>query len=191
MFFPPIPYSTTTTDYDRSIHLSLIYLLHELNNEVHQFMLQHLLRVRVCDQEGDIIALSQSISPAGTDFPRIFRFFSTTCCLTDVLVQHTLIAFLLRMKNASALCVKNLVNLCTRISSISSACFILMLTRTLFTEGSINTFSFSFRDTWRGFRRTSGELAASISGTLWRSEVWEAKFERARAAVKEDRTHWR
>ena len=74
---------------------------------------------------------------------------------------------------------------------MSSVCLILMLTRTLFTDGSMRTFSFSLRETWRGLRRTSGELAASISGTLWRSDVCEAKFERARAAVKEDRTHWR
>ena len=95
------------------------------------------------------------------------------------------------MKNASALWVRNLVNLCTRIVSISSACFILMLTRTLLTLGSMSTFSFSFLDIVRGFNRTSGELAASISGTLCRSEVCEAKLERDRAAVRDDRTHWR
>ena len=38
---------------------------------------------------------------------------------------------------------------------------------------------------------TSGELAASISGTLWRSEAWDAKLERERAAVSDERTHWR
>lgn len=85
--------------------------------------------------------------------------------------MSTLIAFLRNIKNASARCVKNLVNLCTNIFSISSACLIFMLTRILFTLGSIKTFSFSLRDTVNGFRRTSGELAASISGTLCRSEV--------------------
>ena len=75
--------------------------------------------------------------------------------------------------------------------SISSACFILMLTRTLLTLGSMKTFSFSLREIVSGLSRTSGELAASISGTLWRSEVWEAKFERDRAAVREDRTQRR
>lgn len=83
------------------------------------------------------------------------------------------------------------MNLCTKIFSISSACLILMLTRMLFTLGSIRTLSFSLRETVRGLSKTSGELAASISGTLWRSEVCEAKFERARAAVREERTHWR
>lgn len=55
--------------------------------------------------------------------------------------------------------------------------------------GSMKTLSFSLRDTTRGFRRTSGELAASISGTLCRSDVCEAKSDRARAAVREERTH--
>lgn len=64
-----------------------------------------------------------------------------------------------------------------------------MLTRTLFTLGSIKTFSFSFRETVKGLRRSSGELAASISGTLCRSEVWEAKLEMASAAVNDERTH--
>ncbi len=53
------------------------------------------------------------------------------------------------------------------------------------------TLSFSFLDTVSGFRITSGELAASISGTLCRSEAWEAKLERERAAVSDDRTHCR
>jgi hypothetical protein len=66
-----------------------------------------------------------------------------------------------------------------------------MLTLTEFTEGSIKTFSFSLRATVSGLRRTSGEDAASISGTLCRSEVWEAKLLRERAAVREERTHWR
>jgi hypothetical protein len=57
--------------------------------------------------------------------------------------------------------------------------------------GSMNTLSFSFRATVNGFSRTSGEVCASISGTLCRSEVWDAKFERQRADVREERTHWR
>lgn len=101
----------------------------------------------------------------------------------------TLTGFLLRIKKASALCVKNLVNLCTRICSISSACLILILIRTLLILGSIRTRSFSFRATVKGFKSTSGEVLASISGTLCLSEVWDAKFERHRAAVKVDRTH--
>ncbi len=66
-----------------------------------------------------------------------------------------------------------------------------MLTRTLLTLGSIKTFSFSLRETVSGLRRTSGELAASISGTLCRSDVCDAKFDRDRAAVSEERTHRR
>ena len=83
------------------------------------------------------------------------------------------------------------MNLCTKMFSISSACFILMLTRMLLILGSIKTFSFSLRETVNGLRRTSGELAASISGTLWRSDAWDAKFERESAAVREERTQRR
>lgn len=66
-----------------------------------------------------------------------------------------------------------------------------MLILTLLMLGSIKTFSFSFLDTVSGFSSTSGELAASISGTLCRSDACDAKLERDRAAVREDRTHWR
>lgn len=64
-----------------------------------------------------------------------------------------------------------------------------MLMRTLFTLGSIKTFSFSLRETVRGLRSSSGEVWASISGTLCLSDVCEAKLDMARAAVREDRTH--
>jgi hypothetical protein len=57
--------------------------------------------------------------------------------------------------------------------------------------GSMRTRSFSLRATVNGFRSTSGEVCASISGTLCRSEVWDAKFERQSAEVREERTHWR
>ena len=57
--------------------------------------------------------------------------------------------------------------------------------------GSIKTRSFSFRATIKGFSRTSGEVCASISGTLWRSEICDAKSERQRADVRDVRTHWR
>jgi hypothetical protein len=93
------------------------------------------------------------------------------------------------MKKGSALCVKKRVNLCTKIFSISSACLIFMLMRTLLMLGSMYTLSFSFLDTVNGFKRTSGELAASISGTLCLSDVCEAKFDRERAAVSDERTH--
>ena len=73
--------------------------------------------------------------------------------------------------------------------SISSACFIRMLTRMLLTLGSMKTFSFSLRAIVRGFSSTSGELCASISGTLCRSDACEEKLESERAAVREDRTH--
>jgi hypothetical protein len=104
-------------------------------------------------------------------------------------LQPTLTGFRRRMKKDSALCVRKRVNLWTRMFSISSACLILMLTRTLLTLGSMRTFSFSLRATVKGFNRTSGELWASISGTLCRSDACEAKFERDKAAVREERTH--
>lgn len=66
-----------------------------------------------------------------------------------------------------------------------------MLTRTLLMLGSIRTFSFSFRDMVNVFSRTSGELAASISGTLCLSDVCDAKLDSESAAVNEERTHWR
>ena len=101
----------------------------------------------------------------------------------------TLIGFLRRMKKASARWVRNLVNLWTRICSISSACLILILIRTLLILGSMKTFSVSFRATVRGLSSTSGELAASISGTLCLSDACEAKFDNDNAAVRDDRTH--
>lgn len=104
---------------------------------------------------------------------------------------RTFTGFLRRIKNASALCVKNLVNLCTKICSISSACLILMLTRMLLMLGSMRTRSFSFREIVRWLSNTSGDVCASISGTLCRSDVCEAKFDKHRADVREDRTHCR
>jgi hypothetical protein len=155
----------------------LIYLFHELNDKIHQLMLQHLLSMEIRNQERDIITLF----PIST-----FPFPHTSSQVTP-----TLIGFLLRIKKASALCVKNLVNLCTKIFSISSACLILILMRTLFILGSIKTRSFSFLATTSGVKRTSGEVCASISGTLCRSDVWDAKLVRQRADVREERTHWR
>lgn len=51
----------------KELHLRdlLVDFLHELNDKVHQLMLQHLLGVEVCDQERNIIALfsCQSMLP--------------------------------------------------------------------------------------------------------------------------------
>ena len=93
-----------------------------------------------------------------------------------------------RIKKDSARCVKKRVNLWTRICSISSACLILMLIRMLLMLGSIRTRSFSLRAIVSGVSSTSGDVRASISGTLCRSAVCEAKLERQRAAVKLLRT---
>ena len=63
--------------------------------------------------------------------------------------------------------------------------------RTELILGSMKTFSFSLRETVSGFNSASGEDAASISGTLCLSAVCDAKLESVKAAVSEDRTHWR
>lgn len=44
---------------EEELHLRdlLVHLLHELYDKVDQFMLQHLLGVKVRDQEGDVVAL--------------------------------------------------------------------------------------------------------------------------------------
>lgn len=133
--------------------------------------------MRIGDEERDIISLFLVRQCFYQQLPKV-RWLTTT-------------GFLRRTKNASALCVKNLVNLCTKICSISSACFILMLMRTLLTLGSMKTRSFSFLDTVIGFNSTSGDDLASISATLCRSAVCEAKFDRERAAVRDDRTQRR
>ena len=40
----------------------LVNLLHELNDEVHELVFQHLLRVIIRDQEGNIISLTNIVS---------------------------------------------------------------------------------------------------------------------------------
>lgn len=61
---------------------------------------------------------------------------------------------------------KNRVNLCAKIRSISSACLILILTRIELIEGSMRTCSFSLRAICIGFNMISGEvLYISISST--------------------------
>ena len=75
--------------------------------------------------------------------------------------------------------------------SISSACLIFIDTRTELTLGSMSTRSFSFRDIVKGFNSNSGDVWASISGTLCRSVACDAKFDRLRAAVRELRTQRR
>lgn len=57
--------------------------------------------------------------------------------------------------------------------------------------GSTKTFSFSFLAIVTGLSSSSGEVVASISGTLCRSDAWEAKLDSDRAAVRDERTHCR
>lgn len=114
----------------------LVNLFHELNHEVHQFMLQHLFSVKVCYQETNIISLHPY-----SMFNEIMSLISSK--LTGTALRR-------KTKKFSARCIKNRVNLWQRIFSISSACLILMLTRTALMEHSISTFSFSLRLTTTG-----------------------------------------
>lgn len=114
-------------------------------DEVDQFVPKHLVRVEVGNEEADIVALHRNVS-----------FLARS--LEEEQVLPTLIAFLLRMKNDSALCVKKRVNLWTRMCSISSACLILMLILTELTLGSMSTLSFSLRAMVSGVSSTSGEV---------------------------------
>lgn len=63
--------------------------------------------------------------------------------------------FLLIITNCSARCIRKRVNLCVRISSISSACLIQMLTLTELIDGSISVRSFSFREIVIGWSSSS------------------------------------
>lgn len=50
----------TSSCVQEELHLRdlLVHILHELDDEVHQLVLQHLLGVEVGDEEGNVIALS-------------------------------------------------------------------------------------------------------------------------------------
>lgn len=56
-----------TTPTYKELHLGDLFIdfLHELNNEIHQLMLEHLFSMGVCDQERNIIALFQSENTPG------------------------------------------------------------------------------------------------------------------------------
>lgn len=77
---------------------------------------------------------------------------------------YTGIGFLLRMMKFSARPVKNLVNLCARIRSMSSACLILILIRIALIDDSTRTCSFSFRAICIGFKSISEEFLSSVQG---------------------------
>ena len=70
-----------------------------------------------------------------------------------------------RIIKFSARPVKNLVNLCAKILSILSACFILMLMRIELMDGSISTCSFSLRAMCIGLSTISEDVLPSQRGT--------------------------
>lgn len=85
-------------------------------------MFEQRLCMKVRNEERDVVSLDIQ---SGTIEP------------TYVACEPTLTGLRRKIKNDSARCCKNLVNLWTRIRSISSACLMEMLTRTLFTDVSI------------------------------------------------------
>ena len=91
----------------------------------------------------------------------------------------------------SLLCMRKRVNLWQRISSISSACLMLMETRTEFTDGSIRQRSCSVLQIVIGLRRSSLDARVSTSGLLWRSTVWEGKLRMQEPASRVDLTQFR
>ena len=92
--------------------------------------------------------------------------------------------FLRRMTKLSALIIKNRVNLCTKIPSMSSACLMAIEMRTELIDDSINTRSFSLREMMTGLRRSSLLVLTSTSGLLCLSMTWELKLTRQTAASR-------
>lgn len=173
-----------------------------MNNKVDQLVLVHLFGMVVGNQEGDIISLHFLNNRA---LAKCSVFF----CLGFFNSKLTSTGFLRKITKLSALIIKKRENLWHRIRSRSSACLILMLTRTELTEGSIRTFSFSLRLITRGFINSSLDFLHvmcmvrricvlysmrsfaypdSISGVLCLSATWEEKFSKHKAAVKVERT---
>ena len=96
------------------------------------------------------------------------------------LISYPATGFLRRIKKFSARIIMKRMNLWHRIFSISSACFIAMLTELM--EPSIRTFSFSFLLMVTGCSRSSLLLLTSTSGLLCSSMTWEEKFSKQWAA---------
>lgn len=101
---------------------------------------------------------------------------------------HPSTAFRRKMKKFSARIIKNRIIFLHKIISISSACLILIDTLTEFTDPSINTFSFLFREMITGASSNSVLPIVSISGLLCRSTSCDEKFSRHIAACSVDLT---
>ena len=73
---------------DRQLHLAdlLVDLLHEVDDEVHQLVLVHLLRVEVGDEKTDIITLrtNEGEKRGGLINPNSYK----KCCLSDKKKDH-------------------------------------------------------------------------------------------------------
>ena len=103
---------------DRQLHLTdlLVDLLHEGNDEVHQLVFIHLLRVEVGDEETNVVALQTHTQTDRSELSQPGGDASQTPC------SCTSTGFLRRMKKFSALIIMKRMNLWHRIFSISSAC---------------------------------------------------------------------
>jgi hypothetical protein len=110
--------------------------------EVHQFVSPHLFKIGVSDQEADVIALQIEI-------------LIKSAYVNASHVTQTSTAFRRIITKCSARCIKKLVNLRHNISSISSACLILIDTRTELMEGSIKHLSVSVLLTTSGLSSNS------------------------------------
>lgn len=66
----------TSSGVQEELHLRdlLVHILHELNNEVHQLVLQHLLGVEVGDEERNVIALPSDQQPITSIKRAVSRF---------------------------------------------------------------------------------------------------------------------
>lgn len=117
------------------------YTWHHLNNEVHC----HLFQTSMSDQKTDIITLMTSTTAAKL---LLAQYHTQDYWCTDT-------AFLRMTMNCSARCIRNRVNLWHKFSSISSACLILIETRTELMDGSIRQYSFSVRETYTLFNNSS------------------------------------
>jgi len=80
--------------------------------------------------------------------------------------------FRLKIIKFSARPVKNRVNLCAKIRSISSACLIFILIRMELMEGSMSTCSFSLRAICIGFNIISVEVLYISMSSTGRQFAW-------------------
>lgn len=124
----------TSTSIQAQFHFTnlLVNFLHKQDNKINNLVLVHLVGVEVGDQEANVVPLPWVWSSTGTGFLR-------------------------RITKFSARIIMKRVNLWQSMRSISSACLILIETRSELMDPSIRTCSFSLREMMTGFKMVSGE----------------------------------